>query len=150
MGWERGRQLFSGWDRLKYCSVLTRQKWKISIKLAVVGERNQSLPSGKGDYWGPEGQWEWGWGSTAQAGPGTGGGVKWTGAWAGPRPCEVPTFRPGGVGIPKPTSLVGWMRSSLLSERMKTKYPGRFCLTSPAPLVDLQHHLAPAPSTWGS
>ena len=63
MGWERSGQLFPGWDRFKYCSVLTRQKWKISIKLAVVGDRNQSLPSGNRGYWGPGGQREWGWGS---------------------------------------------------------------------------------------
>lgn len=32
VGQQRGRQLFSGWDRLEYCSVLTRQKWKMSSK----------------------------------------------------------------------------------------------------------------------
>lgn len=46
VGWKRGRQLFSGWDRLTYCSVLTGPKWKTSVKLALLGERNQSLPSG--------------------------------------------------------------------------------------------------------
>lgn len=100
LGLGGGRQLFSGWDRLKYCSILSRQKWKISIGLAVVGERNQSLPSGKGEYWGPRGQWDWGWGL------GTGGGDKRSRAWSGPCPCKMPTLGPRGVGIPKPPSLV--------------------------------------------
>ena len=52
MGRERSGQLFPGWDRLKYGSVLSRQKWKTRISLAVVGDRNQSLPSGKGGVWG--------------------------------------------------------------------------------------------------
>lgn len=70
---------FSGLDRLKWCSVLTREKWKMSIKLAVLGERNQSFPSGAGEYWGTQGQWGQGGDAyTALLGPGspaTGGGV---------------------------------------------------------------------------
>ena len=49
VGWKRGRQLLPGWDGLRYCSVLTGQKWEISIKLAVLGRgREWSLPPGWG------------------------------------------------------------------------------------------------------
>lgn len=62
VGWKRGRQLFSGGDRLKYCSVLTRQTWKNSIKLAVLGvgwgEKSEPAFSvGEGQYWGTDRQW---------------------------------------------------------------------------------------------
>lgn len=104
MGWERSGQLFPGWDRFKYCSVLTRQKWKISIKLAVWGTEIRAFlleTGGTGDL----GDKRNGAGAPATwAGPRTGSRVTWARAWSGPSPCEVSTFRPGGT----PRTLLLW------------------------------------------
>lgn len=130
---ERGQQLFSGWDRLKYCSVLTRQKWKISIKLAALGETNQSLPSGAGGIGelGDNEDREW-WTTLASAGPRQAQEVRLNGlsiysAWSGLSPCEVSTFGPGGVGGSIPTPFFwGGYGDPLLSVRIKVKHPRRF------------------------
>lgn len=135
MGCERGQQLFSGWDRLKYCSVLTRQKWKIRIKLAALGETNQSLPSGVGGV-GKLGDNEDREGRTTlpSAGPRQAqeqevrlSGLDISLAWSGLSPCEVSTFGPGGVGvsIPSPLSWGGY-GDPLLSVRIKVKHPRKF------------------------
>lgn len=79
MGWDRGWQLSSGRDRFRYSSALARQKWKISIKLALLGERTLEPSFWWGECWGTQRQWEqgqeddatFGW---AQTDPGTGGG----------------------------------------------------------------------------
>lgn len=109
MGWKRGRQLFSGWDRLKYCSVLTRRKWKISIKLAVLGERNQNLPSSWGRrVLGNRWTMEMRKGGLHCPWPGQEAGLNGLGlslAWSGLGLSEVPTFGPQGVGIPFPLLL---------------------------------------------
>ena len=89
MGWERSGQLFPGWDRFKYCSVLTRQKWKISIKLAVWGTEIRAFLLETG-----------GTGDLGDKRNGTGAPA----TWAGPSPCEVSTFRPGGT----PRTLLLW------------------------------------------
>lgn len=48
-GLGRGWQLFSGWDRFTYSSVLARQQWKISLTLALLGERSESLLGSTGE-----------------------------------------------------------------------------------------------------
>lgn len=144
VGWKRGRQLFSGWDRLTYCSVLTGPKWKTSVKLALLGERNQSLPSGGGSNGEPRdsGDKE---GRTPVPLAGTAEGLKGLRiflVWAALSLSDVPTFRPQGIGIPKPPPLVEWTRRLPHGPRGSRPDILEGCdLTSAAPLVDLSYYL---------
>lgn len=117
----------------------------MSIKPVVVGERNQSLPSGAGGVLGNQGTMGMGGGNyTAlgwvQAVQGQEVGLKGLGislACSGFSPCEVPAFGPGDVGIPMPPPLVGWMGRSPTVREDQDQILQKVLISQPSPISTL-------------